>query len=104
LNGNRVVTQAGDSTRVWDIKAEQCIRDIEGLVDITTAGEDIEVLAWRTTDGEEDVAIETTGLSTCAAWFPTPLDHVASHGKTRVWAGASGDRLYIIALEGARMP
>jgi WD40 repeat protein len=48
--------------------------------------------------------VRRVGDEATLAWWPVQLAHVTSHRQHKVWAGAAGNQVYIIRLEGGDAP
>lgn len=48
----------------------------------------------------QECVVESADKNRPAAWFTVALDHVVTHPSGRRWAGAAGNHLYLLQLEG----
>jgi WD40 repeat protein len=89
-----------DLVFIWDVRTGACLHSLmrptpppEG------AGAGGPLTLGAQPDGDESVLRLTPGGG-AAAWFPAPLHAVTADEPRRLWAGARGEHVTVLALEG----
>ena len=94
--------------RVWDLSVPEaeadsgeCLEVIEGHGAAAIAAGP-EVQAYRALVRERETVIENAAGATPVAWFSVGLDEITTHPTQSIWAGAVGNCLCLIKLDGGR--
>jgi WD40 repeat protein len=92
-------SSADQAVKVWDATGQTCLEEIPGPTTARLArgegpAESFEVV----NDGFETVIKSRAGQP--LAWFPENLFHVTAHPADFIWAGAFGNHVYFLRLEG----
>ena len=99
--GRRIVSRSWDGTvRLWDAATGDCLEVIQGSGDVAAIAAPASVFPWRAMSRNLETVIEPASGGEAIAWFPTALEHHATHPSGRIWAGSVGKHLYLIRLEG----
>ncbi|HUT91441.1 MAG TPA: WD40 repeat domain-containing protein [Thermoguttaceae bacterium] len=89
------------TVRVWDAETGACIEVIRGSGDVAAiAAAGSSALPWRAMRRDQELVVERAAGGNVVARFPEALAYITTHPSGRTWAGASGNHLYIITLEG----
>ena len=100
-DGRRVVSGSADNTvRVWDAETGKCLEVIRGTGDVAAIAAGPSRLPWRALARGLETVIESQATGSPVAWFPAALRLITTHPSGRTWAGADGNHLYILTLEG----
>jgi WD40 repeat protein len=101
-DGWRIVSRASDKTvRVWDAPSGECLETIHESMDVWAIARTVPDAPWLAITGVLETAIQSRRTKEVVAWFPAALGRITTHSGGRMWAGAVGNHLYLIALEGA---
>jgi WD40 repeat protein len=104
-DGQRLVSGSSDNTvRVWDAGSGECLEVIAGHGDVAAIADGPTVLPWRALRRGQETVIEASAGGEPFAWFPADLWVITTHPSGRVWAGAVGNYLVLIRLEGEAPP
>jgi WD40 repeat protein len=99
--GRRIVSGSWDGTvRVWDVDSGACLEVIPGCGDIAAMAAGAVAFPFQAIELLLETAIKRASDGQSVAWFPAALRFIATHPSGRVWAGAVGNHLYLIRLEG----
>jgi hypothetical protein len=77
---------------------------IEGSGDVKAIAAGVSKFPLRAIARVNETVIEQAQDGEPLAWFPTALEHITTQPSGRIWAGAAGNHLYIISLEGITEP
>jgi hypothetical protein len=101
---DRIVSDLnGSITKVWDARSRDCLEVIQGCGDLWAIAVGESKFPLRALARVQETIVEQAKPARPVAWFAIPLHAITTHLSGRTWAGASGNHLYIIALEGAEM-
>ncbi|MGD0948418.1 MAG: hypothetical protein ABSA52_13400 [Candidatus Binatia bacterium] len=96
-----IVSGSYDQTvRVWDAASGECREVIQGTGDVEAIAAGPSRFPLRALGRVLEMAIEDAATAAPVAWFPVPIDHIATFPNGRAWVGTSANHLYIITLEG----
>jgi len=99
--GDRIASGSEDRTvRVWDACAGQCLEVIQEAHDAEAIASGPPQFPLRTISRGHETLVERADSGQLVASLPISLEHVTTHPNGRTWAGASGNHLCIISLEG----
>jgi WD40 repeat protein len=99
--GRRIVSGSDDGTvRIWDADSGACLEVIPDRGDIAAMAAGAVAFPYRAIGLSLETAIKRASDGQSLAWFPAVLLDNATHPSGRVWAGAVGNILYLIRLEG----
>ena len=100
---SRRIVSGGDfdkTVRVWDAGTGECLEVIQGTCDTAAIAAEASLgLPWRAIARNQTVIQSAKGGNPVAR-FPIALERIATHSSGRRWAGASGNTLYLLQLEG----
>ena len=100
-DGRRIVAGSWDQTVViWDAESGDLLEVIQGLGDISAIAAGSARFPWRAMGRRLETVIERAEDGQAIAWFPSSMEHVTTHPSGRIWAGAFGNHVYLIQLEG----
>jgi WD40 repeat protein len=100
-DGRRIGSRSADGTvRVWDAASGTCLEVIQGDGDPAAIAAGPEQFPFRAMRRELETVIARADSGEPIAWFPAALDHITTHPSARTWAGAVGNYVAIITLEG----
>jgi WD40 repeat protein len=111
-DGRRIVSAHGSelygdlSVWLWDTEMTECLElhkasnDISGNSSFLVNNLDTEHSLFRTLIRENETAVFDLVAGKSIAWFPVELSNIDSNPTHYSWAGANGNHLYVIALEG----
>jgi WD40 repeat protein len=101
-DGRYIVSVSWDNTvRLWDARTGEYIEVIQGHGDVLAIAAGASVFRWRARVRNLDTIVEQSTGGATVARFPEPLADIATHPSGRLWAGAKGNHLYLLRLEGA---
>jgi len=104
-DGRRIITDSRNGMiRVWDARSGDCLEIIEGACDMKAIAAGASRFPLRAIARGHATIIEQVESGKPIAWFPTALAHIVTHPSGRTWAGAVGNHVYIIRLEGVPDP
>lgn len=104
-DGLQIVSESKDKTlRVWDVDRGACVEVIEGSGDVQAIAAGPRHFPLRAISHGLEIVVERAADGEPAAWFPVSLSPIVTHPSGYTWAGASGNHLYILTLEGAEEP
>jgi len=106
-DGRRVVSghYYDRTVRVWDAETGACLEAMKGPyyedgTGIAAIAEGTQTFPFRAWPVTIETAVEDARTGEPVAWFPVGFDRIRTLPGSRAWAGASGNHLYIITLEG----
>jgi WD40 repeat protein len=93
---------AHDNTvRVWDAESWVCLEVLRGTGDAAAVAGGVPVCFWRALARRPETMIEEAAGGRVAARLSVALEHLTTQPPARRWAGAAGEHVCFIALEGA---
>ena len=101
-DSRKIISSSWDNTmRVWDGETHQVLDVIQGSHNVASVVMGASsALPWRAVNRDQEIVIEPVRCRDVVARFPVALRYINSHPNGHVWAGAFGNHLYIITLEG----
>ena len=106
-DGRRIASGGGyyedQEVRVWDAQTHECLKVIQGSDDVKAIATGASEFPVRALARGQETVVERVDGRQPIAWFPIALGHIITHPSGRTWAGAAGNHLYIITLEGAEV-
>jgi WD40 repeat protein len=104
-DGGRIVSGSLDnSVRVWDAASGECLEGIEGTGDVEAIAAGNDQRPYRALARSGETVIEDGRSGAIIAVFPIELDSITTHRSGRQWAGAVGNHVYLLVLEGDPSP
>lgn len=110
-DGRRVASGAEEGNfRIWDTDTGSCNQVIRGEEDVAAFAAADSVYGWLALSYTLETVIKSSTTRQQAAWLPAWLHQVKTHTVIkahpdgRSWAGAGGDHLYVLTLEGSAEP
>ena len=99
--GDRIVSGSEDKTvGVWDARNGHFMEVTDGPVDVGEIAAGPQAFPLRALAQDLKTVVERAETSKPVASFPIELCHIVTHPCGRIWAGAAGSYLCLIALEG----
>ena len=89
---------------MWDAQDRQYLGGILGSGDVKAIAEGESKFPFGHIARVNETVIERAEDDEPLAWFPTALEHIETTPCGRIWAGAAGNHLYIISLQGTSEP
>jgi hypothetical protein len=99
-DGRRIVSGSWQQTRVWEAETGTCLEVIQGEGDVAAIAGGAALFPWRLMGRRDESVVESAVDGRVVALSPTPLERIATHPSGRRWAGASGDHMHLLQLEG----
>jgi WD40 repeat protein len=108
-DGRRIASGSyDDEGRGWDAESGEGVVVIQGYSNTRAIAAGPLLFPFRALARGLDTFVECTNdghtLGCFAANVGNQVSEIVTHSSGRVWAGASGDHLYIIAIEGGAIP
>ncbi|MBI2301068.1 MAG: hypothetical protein HYU66_19325 [Armatimonadetes bacterium] len=102
---DRILSMDGDDiVRVWNAASWECMEVIPGPGDLAAIAAGPDRLRLRAMEGFSETVVERSRDARFVAAVGLALHNQATHPTGRTWAGAHGQFIEIIALEGDRDP
>ncbi|HEX4146846.1 MAG TPA: TIR domain-containing protein [Pirellulales bacterium] len=102
-DGTRIASGSHDGTvHLWDAATGECIEVIQGSGDVRAIAVGASVFPWRALSRNQETVVERAADGAVVAWFPERLANIGTQPSGRLWAGAKGNHLYLLRLEGAQ--
>jgi len=100
-DGTTIVSGFQDKTVwVWDAASGECREVIQGTGDVDAIAAGPSRFPFRALCRGLETVIEDAAAGAPVAWFPVPLEHIATSPDGHAWVGTKKNHLYIITLEG----
>jgi WD40 repeat protein len=108
-DGRRIAARSGDlslcefrdnTVRVWDAQSGECLEVVQGSGDVHAIAAGPPQFPFRALARGLETVVERADNGQPLGCFPVSLGHIVTHPCGHAWAGASGNHLYIITLEG----
>jgi WD40 repeat protein len=100
-DGKSVVSQAPAVARVWDLESGASRSMVEGQTDPVAIAHGSRLFPWRIVcNNNIETTIESVANDQIVAYWPTYLRCIVTHSCGEIWAGVSGDHLWLFTLEG----
>jgi len=90
-----------NAVRVWDTYTGNCLQVIQGLGDVQAIAAGPSRFPLRAVARGPDTVVERANDGVPVAWFSPAITEIVTRHSGRTWAGASGNHVCIITLEGA---
>jgi WD40 repeat protein len=90
-DGQSIGYEGWHGRRVWNFRTGVC-----RAADWTTAAN----TQWRAVEAGAETQVVAADTGEAVAWLPLKLWHLTGHPDGRTWAGAAGNHLYLLTLEG----
>jgi WD40 repeat protein len=94
----------GWDVRVWDVKSGNCLQLHRGKSDLAAIALGPGKTPYLAFLRDLEVVIETSATGQAIGWFPAGPGSIACHPSGKIWAGCTGNYLYLFALEGIARP
>ena len=84
----------------WDAEPGEYVEDIRGSGEAATIAAGPDAFSFRALAREQETVVEDARTGRPVARFPEALRKIVTHPNGGAWAGAVGNHLYILTLEG----
>lgn len=99
-DGLRIASRSWESVRVWDARNGNCLEVVQGSGDVRAIAAGSQAFPLRALARAVETVVEQADTGKPVAWFPAYLRSIVTHPSGRTWAGAAGNYLCLISLEG----
>ena len=99
-----IVSSSDDgTTRVWDPATARCLELTEGKGDVRAVAAGPSRFPLRAFCSAVETQVRTAEGGP-VAWFPEGIEHITTHPSGLAWAGAVGNHILIMQVEGWAVP